>query len=245
MSSDEALMLEFQRGSRAAFEELFARYREPLYDFFRRRVSSRERAEDLTRETFLAVIRATERYQPRALVRTYLYGLALKLVYAVMAEIRSLGRVEGENQGGEEVTQQYVDLAARLANSRIAEQRLADVLRQRTGKISDILEVEKEMSRVRGEIERMEAERKNLGDRVSFATLNVTVNEEYQAQLQVTPHTTIGRLRNAAVEGYRNVADGTIGLAVFLLSYGPAFLVMALVLLPPGLILWRRYRRPR
>lgn len=164
---------------------------------------------------------------------------------AVMAEIRGLGRVESENQGGEEVTQQYVDLEARLANSRIAEQRLADVLRQRTGKISDILDVEKEMSRVRGEIERMEAERKNLGDRVSFATLNVTVNEEYRAQIQVAPHTTMGRLRNAAVEGYRNVADGAIGLAVLLLSYGPAFLVMALVLFPPGLILWRRYRRSR
>lgn len=82
MSSDEALMLEFQSGSRAAFEELFARYRDPLYGFFRRRVASRDRAEDLTQETFLAVIRATERYQPRALVRTYLYGIALRLVYA-------------------------------------------------------------------------------------------------------------------------------------------------------------------
>src|SRR6266403_6264653 len=82
MTSDESLMLEFQRGSREAFEELFARYREPLYGFFRRRLESRERAEDLTQETFLAVIRATSRYEPRALVRTYLYGIALKLVAA-------------------------------------------------------------------------------------------------------------------------------------------------------------------
>jgi RNA polymerase sigma-70 factor (ECF subfamily) len=80
MTSDEALMLEFQRGSRPAFEELFARYREPLYGFFRRRLESPERAEDLVQETFLAVIRATARYEPRALVRTYLYGIALKLV---------------------------------------------------------------------------------------------------------------------------------------------------------------------
>jgi RNA polymerase sigma factor (sigma-70 family) len=82
MVSDEALMLEFQTGSREAFEELFARYREPLYGFFRRRVESRERADDLMQETFLAVIRATPRYQPRALVRTYLYGIALKLLAA-------------------------------------------------------------------------------------------------------------------------------------------------------------------
>jgi RNA polymerase sigma-70 factor (ECF subfamily) len=80
MISDEALMLEFQGGSRQAFEELFARYREPLYGFFRRRLESKERADDLTQETFLAVIRATSRYQPQALVRTYLYSIALKLL---------------------------------------------------------------------------------------------------------------------------------------------------------------------
>jgi RNA polymerase sigma-70 factor (ECF subfamily) len=80
MLSDETLMLEFQNGSREAFEELFARYRQPLYAFFRRRLHAAERADDLTQETFLAVIRATSRYEPRALVRTYLYGIALKLL---------------------------------------------------------------------------------------------------------------------------------------------------------------------
>src|SRR5882672_6033318 len=79
-TSDEALMLDFQRGSRDAFDELFARYRQPLYGFFRRRLHTGERAEDLTQETFLAVIRATSRYEPRSLVKTYLYGIALKLL---------------------------------------------------------------------------------------------------------------------------------------------------------------------
>src|SRR5215468_10147909 len=82
MTSDEALMLEFQAGSRAAFEELFARYRKPLCGFFGRRLNNPERAEDLTQETFLAVIRAASRYEPRALVRTYLLGIALKLLAA-------------------------------------------------------------------------------------------------------------------------------------------------------------------
>jgi RNA polymerase sigma-70 factor (ECF subfamily) len=82
MTSDEALMLEFQRGSRPALEELFARYRQPLFGFFRRRLESKERAEDLAQETFLAVMRAIERYEPRALVRTYLYGIAMKLLSA-------------------------------------------------------------------------------------------------------------------------------------------------------------------
>jgi RNA polymerase sigma factor (sigma-70 family) len=75
-------MLKFQGGSREAFEELFARYHEPLYGFFRRRLDSKERAEDLRQEIFLAVIRASSRYEPRALLRTYLYGIALNLVAA-------------------------------------------------------------------------------------------------------------------------------------------------------------------
>jgi RNA polymerase sigma factor (sigma-70 family) len=80
--SDEALMREFQGGSRPAFEQLFARYRGPLYGFFRRRLNGDQRAEDLTQETFLAVIRAAERYEPTALVRTYLYGIAMNLLAA-------------------------------------------------------------------------------------------------------------------------------------------------------------------
>jgi RNA polymerase sigma-70 factor, ECF subfamily len=80
--SDEALMLDFQRGSREAFEELYARYRVPLFGFFRRRLESAGRAEDLAQETFLAVIRAITRYRPQALVKTYLYGIALKLLAA-------------------------------------------------------------------------------------------------------------------------------------------------------------------
>src|SRR5215472_6730866 len=82
MISDEALMLDFQRGSREAFEELFARYRGAILGFFRRRLETGERAEDLAQEAFLALLRAASRYEPRAQFRTYLYGIALKLLAA-------------------------------------------------------------------------------------------------------------------------------------------------------------------
>jgi RNA polymerase sigma-70 factor (ECF subfamily) len=82
MTTDETLILQFQKGSREAFEELFARYRGPLYGFFRRRLNGDQRAEDLMQETFVAVIRARARYEPRALVRTYLYGIAMNLLAA-------------------------------------------------------------------------------------------------------------------------------------------------------------------
>jgi RNA polymerase sigma-70 factor (ECF subfamily) len=96
MTSDEALMIEFRGGSREAFEEIFARYRDPLRGFFRRRLDSLERAEDLTQDTFVAVIRGAERYEPRALLKTYLYGIAWKLL---AAERRKTGRtVPGEKE---------------------------------------------------------------------------------------------------------------------------------------------------
>jgi DNA-directed RNA polymerase specialized sigma24 family protein len=82
MISDEALMLEFQGGSREAFEQLFARYRGPLFGYFRRRLNGDQRAEDLTQETFLAVIRAAAHYEARALVRTYLFAIAMNLLAA-------------------------------------------------------------------------------------------------------------------------------------------------------------------
>jgi len=89
MISDEALMLDFQRGSREAFEELFARYRGAILGFFRRRLDIGERAEDLAQETFLALVRAVSRYEPRAQFRTYLYGIALKLLANERRKYRS------------------------------------------------------------------------------------------------------------------------------------------------------------
>jgi RNA polymerase sigma-70 factor (ECF subfamily) len=81
MATDEQLILEFQRGSAAAFEELFQRYRNPVYGFFRRRLNDAGRAEDLTQETFVIIIRGAERYRPEAKFRTYLYAIALKLLW--------------------------------------------------------------------------------------------------------------------------------------------------------------------
>jgi hypothetical protein len=162
---------------------------------------------------------------------------------ATLADLKGLGRVESESQNGQEVTAQYVDLEARLSNARNTEERLTNLLRQRTGKLSDVLAVETEIDRVRGEIEEMEAERKNLANQVTFATITATVSEDYQAQLQVVPATTLGRLHNAAVGGYQDMVDGVVSTALFLLSYGPSFLLWVGLLFFPARGLWRRVRR--
>jgi RNA polymerase sigma-70 factor, ECF subfamily len=81
-ASDEHLMLVFSKGSTEAFTALFARYKQPIYGFFRRRVADPSHAEELAQETFFALLRAASRYEPRALFRTYLYAIALKILRA-------------------------------------------------------------------------------------------------------------------------------------------------------------------
>ena len=162
---------------------------------------------------------------------------------ATLVEVRKLGRVEAESQSGQEVTAQYVDLEARLSNSRNTERRLVDLLLQRTGKLADVLAVETELSRVRGEIESMESQRKSLAKQVDFATLNATVNEDYKAQLQVVPPSTSTQFRNAAVDGYRSMVDGIVGVAVSLFSYGPSLLFWCALLFFPVRFFWRKLRR--
>src|SRR6266513_865909 len=81
-TSDEQLVLAFSKGSSHAFEELFSRYKQPIFGFFRRRVAESTQAEELTQETFVALLRAAARYEPRALFRTYLYAIGFKILRA-------------------------------------------------------------------------------------------------------------------------------------------------------------------
>jgi Domain of unknown function (DUF4349)/Putative zinc-finger len=159
-----------------------------------------------------------------------------------IGDLKSLGRVENETQGGEEVSQQHADLVARLKNSRETERRLQAILTERTGKISDVLAVEQEIARVRLEIEQMEAEQKSLEHRVEFATVNLNLSEEYKANLTL-PMSVGTRLHNGLVEGYRNASETILGIILFFAEYALTLVIWALILLVPAVFLWRRFRR--
>jgi uncharacterized protein DUF4349/putative zinc finger protein len=161
---------------------------------------------------------------------------------AAAVELKALGSVEGETQNGEEVTQQHADLVARLKNSAETEQRLQSILEQRTGKVSDVLSVEQEIARVRGEIEQMEAEQKNLEHRVDFATIDLKLSEEYKAKLDSATPSISTQIHNAAVNGYRNVADTLLSIVLFFAEYGPVLIFWLFVLALPATIVWRRWR---
>lgn len=89
VTSDQDLMLACQRGSTEAFAELFRRYRQPVWGYFRRRLDDSGRSEELTQEVFVAVLQSAKRYEPRALFRTYLYGIAFNLLMAERRKARS------------------------------------------------------------------------------------------------------------------------------------------------------------
>lgn len=164
---------------------------------------------------------------------------------AAIAEIRTLGRVEVETQSGEEVTQQHADLVARLQNSRETEQRLRDLLAQRTGKIEEVLQVEEEIDRVRGEIENMEAEQKTLEHRVDFASVDLQLTEEYKEQFNPQPTSVSGSMHNAFVAGLRHATGALLGIVLFLEEFGPVLLIWVVILGAPAVWGWRRYRKAR
>jgi RNA polymerase sigma-70 factor (ECF subfamily) len=82
VGSDEQLMVAFSRGSTDSFGELFSRYKQPMFGFFRRRLRDPAQAEELTQETFLVILRASSRYEPSATFRTYLYAIGFNILRA-------------------------------------------------------------------------------------------------------------------------------------------------------------------
>ena len=107
----------------------------------------------------------------------------------------------------------------------------------------EILDVEKESARIRGEIEQLEAEQQTLEHRVHFATIELKLAEECQAQLSTPSPSVRSQLRNAGVNGFRSAFQSLLALALFFAESGPTLLLWLTILLFPGWRLWRRYQR--
>ncbi len=73
-------MLDFKRGEGRAFEELFGRYKNAIYGYVRRRVGDPGRAEEITQDVFLALVRQRNGYEVESTFRTYLYRIAMNRV---------------------------------------------------------------------------------------------------------------------------------------------------------------------
>jgi hypothetical protein len=88
-----------------------------------------------------------------------------------------IGKVESVNVNAEDVGEEYVDISARVENAHRLESRLIALLATRTGKLQDVLSVERELARVREEIERYEGRLRFLKTRAAMSTLTIAVHE--------------------------------------------------------------------
>jgi len=94
-----------------------------------------------------------------------------------LAGLKPIGELESANVQADDVGEEYVDVTARMDNSRRLERRLIDLLATRTGKLKDVLDVEQSLARVREEIERYEGRLRYLRAHTAMSTLTVYVHE--------------------------------------------------------------------
>ena len=76
LKSDESLMRDYQQGDSVAFDVLYQRHKDKLFNFVYRSCQNREAVEDIAHDTWMAIIRSIEAYQPSAKFTTYLYRIA-------------------------------------------------------------------------------------------------------------------------------------------------------------------------
>lgn len=166
-------------------------------------------------------------------------GLEIKVPSAnyelAMNGLTGIGELRSSTTSTEDVGEEYVDMSARMANARRLEDRLVTLLANRTGKLDDVLAVERELARVREEIERYEGRLRYLRTRTATSTINVTLSE---------PGPVVGEpgsnvLADAAVRAWQNF----VMLVAGVISASGVLIPLGVV---GGIVLWLwRRKRPR
>ena len=94
-----------------------------------------------------------------------------------LSGLAPIGKLESVNVNAEDVGEEFTDVTARMGNARRLEARLIDLLATRTGKLKDVLDVERELARVREEIDRYEGRLRYLRAHAVLSTLTIYVHE--------------------------------------------------------------------
>ena len=159
-------------------------------------------------------------------------------------EIKKLaGNTPAENVTSQDVTEEFIDLEARIKTQKALEIQFLEIMRQ-ANKIADALEVQRQIAEVRTEIEKLEGRKRFLENRSSLSTINVNIQ---------TPKPVITVTESGFRHSLREAVSDSISLASDLVLFFARFLIMmvpvtVLLLLPTGLViryLWRRAKRIR
>lgn len=148
-----------------------------------------------------------------------------------LASLDSIGFVESRSQSSQDVTMEYVDVEARIANLKRLEERFVKLLEERTGKLEDVLQVEQELARVRGDIEQAEGRLRYLSNRTNFSTVTLTVREQKDYVPPKAPSFSerISTTWSRSLQALRQAGEITILIIVAVL---PWMLVVLVPILP-------------
>ncbi|CAG0975920.1 hypothetical protein PHYC_01500 [Phycisphaerales bacterium] len=186
--------------------------------------------------------------RPSTLAASVKLRVAATRLGTVLAQLRELGVVTSETAGGEDVTEQMVDLEARIRNEQRVEAELLSLLESRKGEpLEGILKLRDSIGNVRQNIERMTAQRERLSRLVSLATVLVIIRSDTAIAPVVPTEQSLGDyfvkgLNTAYTRGIRTLADSAAWLVQTLIGGLPWWLLLAAAVLALRLA-WRRYQR--
>ena len=156
---------------------------------------------------------------------------------AVVNKIKLLGTIKSVQLGGTDVTQEYVDLESRLKNLQAQEQVLLDLMKKST-KVTDSIEVQRELSNVQGEVEVIKGRMNYLDNMVSFSTIDVNL-----AEPQAITESTEGGFLGAVKRGARGALTVVRGMTTVLIVMSPILILIAIILIIIWLSLRARNRK--
>lgn len=157
-----------------------------------------------------------------------------------LVEVKKLAsKVENESISGNDVTEEFYDVAARLQNKEKAEKRFQEILRAAKS-VKEILEVEQALTNVREEIERLTARKRFLADQVELSTIHVSMHEPYPVIASGSDGFGAKVMRGFQT-GFDRFGDAVSFIITFFITSLP-FFVIALVALMIGLKYYRRYK---
>ncbi|MES1175101.1 MAG: DUF4349 domain-containing protein [Myxococcales bacterium] len=160
---------------------------------------------------------------------------------STIAELKRMGRgIGSERITSDDVTDEYVDLAARTASQRQLELQYLEILKRATT-VKDAMEVQKELAEVRTEIERMQGRQQLLEKEAAFSTLTVHLSTAVP-RVAVTTTTFGGSVQRAWADAQSLSIDMVTG-AIRLI--GVLVPVILLLVLPGALALWAMLRLMR
>lgn len=163
-----------------------------------------------------------------------------------MTDVGELGNVTRNESWGEDVSAKYFDTEARLKSLTTQEERLLSIL-SKAEELKDIIELEREISNVRYQIENLTGTLRKYDNLVAYSTLEIDVIEvEEITEIEEKPVT----LWEKIVRSFQNSIKGVVriaeGLLLFLVAVIPFLLLLGIISLPIiGLIRLFRRKKPK